>query len=178
MSICFFDRKSTSIAALPLSLATQLATPFAVYFTAELAVNGFTWDALVATWAEKNRHDGVRPASLIQAILPGLRGWWAPAIGTMPPEYPSASAAVCSGFAAGLGPLGGDRLNLSVPLPAGSVGGGLPDQPLTLTWANLHDMAAACGDSHLWGGLHFRDAIPAGANLGRRVVKEVLAVVA
>ncbi|KAK1862317.1 hypothetical protein I4F81_004891 [Pyropia yezoensis] len=179
VALRFFDRKSTSIAAIPLGLVTQLATPFADYLTAELAVNAFTWDALIATWAEKVRHDAVRPASLIPAILPAARGRWAPAIRTMPhQEYPSASAAICSGFAAVLGPLGGDRLNLSVPLAAGSVGGGLPGGPLTLTWPHLDAMAAACGDSRLWGGLHFRDAIKAGDSLGRRVAKEVLAVVA
>ncbi|GAB0494823.1 hypothetical protein MMPV_006119 [Pyropia vietnamensis] len=179
VSIRFFDRKSTSIAAVPAGLISQLGMPFADYLVVELALNAFTWDALIATWAEKLRHDAVRPASLIPAILPSVRGRWAPAIRTMPhAEYPSASAAICTGFAAVLDPLGGDRLNLSVALPAGFVGGGLPVEPLTLRWQSLSEMATACGDSRLWGGLHFRDAIDAGADLGRRVAKEVLAAVA
>lgn len=179
VSIRWFDRKSTSIAAIPLALVTQLATPFADYLVAEFAVNAFTWDALIAVWAEKLRHDAVRPASLIPAILPETRGRWAPAIRTMPhAEYPSASAAICTGFATVLDPLGGDRLNLSVPLPAGSVGGGLPSTPLTLRWDSLGEMAAVCGESRFWGGLHFRDAVDAGTDLGRRVANEVLAATA
>lgn len=173
--IRWFDRKTQSIAGLPIRLFVLGGMSFADYLTVELALNAFTWDATIAVWAEKVRHDAVRPATLIPEILGHTRDGAAftSVIRTMPhAEYPSASAAICSGFSHILAAAGGDALNLSVPLPAGAVGGDLP--ATTLTFKDTHDLAAQCGESRIWGGLHFPDAVKAGSRLGVAVAKEVL----
>lgn len=173
--IRWFDRKTQSIAGLPIRLFVLGGMSLADYLTVELALNAFTWDATIAVWAEKVRHDAVRPATLIPEILGHTRDGAAftSVIRTMPhAEYPSASAAICSGFSHILAAAGGDALNLSVPLPAGAVGGDLP--ATTLTFKDTHDLAAQCGESRIWGGLHFPDAVKAGSRLGVAVAKEVL----
>lgn len=174
--IRWFDRKSQSIAFLP-PLLRVAGMPLADYLTLEFALNAFTWDATVAVWAEKVRHDAVRPASLVPSILRGSRRGRAftSAIRTMPhQEYPSASAALCAGFSHILRAAGGDTINLSVPLPAGAVGGGLPATDTVLTFGSTAEMAAECGESRLHGGLHFPAAVREGARLGVAVAKEVL----
>jgi len=178
--ITWFDRKASSIAALPLRLLER-QLPFADYLALEFALGAFSWDATVAVWGEKLRHDAVRPASLIPSILRRTRAGaaWAPAIRTMPhAEYPSASAAICSGFALLFRTAGGDALNLTVPFAAGAVGDGLPAAPFVERFADAAAIATACADSRVWGGLHFPDAVDAGQKLGEAVAKEVLAVVA
>lgn len=179
--IRWFDRKSQSIAGLPVQLLAKGVVSLADYLTFELALNAFTWDATIAVWAEKVRHDAVRPATLVPAILGHTRDGAAftSAIRTMPhAEYPSASAAICSGFSHIFAAAGGGKLNLTVPLAAGEVGGGLPATATALTFRDPAQMAAVCGESRLWGGLHFPDAVDAGARLGVAVAKEVLRVVA
>lgn len=175
----WFDRKSQSIATLPVQLIIQRGMSLADYLSVELALNAFGWDATIAVWAEKVRHDAVRPATLIPAILGHTREGVAftSAIRTMPhAEYPSASAAICSGFSHIFALAGGDGLNLSVPIPAGFAGRDLP--ATTLTFRDPDDMAAMCGESRIWGGLHFPDAVKAGSRLGVAVAKEVLRTVA
>jgi hypothetical protein len=39
----------------------------------------------------------------------------------------------------------------------------------TLNWATGTDLARDCGDSRLWGGVHFRPAITAGHALGEQL---------
>lgn len=177
--IRWFDRKSSSIGMLPAQLLIQTAMPLSDYLVVEMALNAFTWDATIAVWAEKVRHDAVRPASLIPAILRHTRDGAAftSTIRTMPHgEYPSASAAICAGFSHIFAAAGGGALNLSIPLPAGYAA---PDTPaMTLTFNDPGDMAAQCGQSRLWGGLHFADAVDAGSRLGVAVAKEVLRTVA
>jgi len=40
---------------------------------------------------------------------------------------------------------------------------------ITIGWATWSDFARDCGLSRLWGGVHFRAAIDAGDELGRRI---------
>jgi len=177
----FFDRKSTSIARFPTRLLTRLGQPLADYLVAEAALNSFAWDATIVTWSEKLRHDAVRPATLVPAIL-----WHDPrgaaftsTIRTMPHgEYPSGSATVCAGFAAVLSAFGGDALNVSFTLRPGQVGGGLPTATETVDLGSLAAVASTCAASRLWGGLHFPDAVAAGETLGKAVAAEVLKVMA
>lgn len=177
----WFDRKSPSIANLVVQLFLQDVMSLADYLTVDLALSAFTWDVTIAVWAEKLRHDAVRPATLVPAILGHTRDGAAftSAIRTMPhAEYPSASAATCSGFAHIFTAASGGAVNLTVPLAAGEVGGGLPATATALKFRDADQIAALCGQSRLWGGLHFPDAVDAGARLGVAVAKEVLRVVA
>lgn len=141
-------------------------------------------NATIAVSSEKMRHDAVRPASLIPAMLRNTTDGaaFALAIRTMRhKEYSSASAAICAGFVHILSALGQGSPKITpirIPLTAGKVGSGLPAEGTIFTFADINEVSDLCRDSPVWGGLHFPHAVTAGKSLGVAVAKEVLSVMA
>ena len=87
-------------------------------------------------------------------------------------EYPSGSSCLCQGIAdyanAFLTHTGVTLPPLQHVAPAGSSKvepGTTPAQDVTLTYATVDALAAACGASRLDGGMHFTGAVQAGADL-------------
>ncbi|CAM9691475.1 unnamed protein product [Sphacelaria rigidula] len=73
-------------------------------------------------------------------------------------EYPSASACICQVFAEQIIPsVGSDEISPPLDFPIG------PDN--VLTFGSWSEISQACSDSRLWGGLHFPEAVLAGAEL-------------
>ena len=80
------------------------------------------------------------------------------------PEYPSASACFCASVAQAMRCyLGSDELEWKFPVIPGSsrVEPGMPQSPLTLEYATWSKLEARCGESRVWGGVHFQAAVDA-----------------
>uniref|UniRef100_A0A7S3Z7G8 Vanadium-dependent haloperoxidase NapH1-like second helical-bundle domain-containing protein n=1 Tax=Lotharella globosa TaxID=91324 RepID=A0A7S3Z7G8_9EUKA len=101
-----------------------------------------------------------------------------PVIRTMPhSEYPSASACVCQAFFDALADkLGSD--SITPPATLGIQAGGTRNSPglrpvedVNLIFNLWSEMNTLCGQSRLFGGMHFTKAVPAGANLCKNIGK-------
>lgn len=190
-----FDDKTRSLAPLPAAVATAANLSYPAFVAMEFAANAGIYDALTVVWAEKLRHDAVRPATLVPRILPSWGGGvgggaaFVPTIRTMPhSEYPSGSSCFCRVFTDALAAFvpRGRWPRLAHTFPAGHPidggaaaaaaaanrpGGTRPaaprvlKAPLTVTWRSLRAVADDCSASRLWGGLHFPPAVAAGEAL-------------
>lgn len=150
------------------------------------------FDAGIATWHYKLRYDAVRPFTAIRYLYgdQNVTAWGGPGQGTVTdikgnewrsyletsdhPEYPSTSTAFCGALAqAARRFTGSDALGLSIRVARGAsvVEPGItPRADTTLgPWETLTEWEQECGLSRLLGGVHFRSAIDAGRDLGRRV---------
>eukprot|EP00752_Nemacystus_decipiens_P008074 g7217.t1 len=126
----------------------------------------------------KIRHDAPRPPSVIKRklgdeLVETYAGpdegvgtikaeEWQPFIRTMPhSEYPSASACLCEAFTEQIRFWldGRDEIEPPLQFPPPELGG-----PVVVfsRWSEISEM---CGQSRVWGGMHFEGAVPAGAEL-------------
>ncbi|CAN0483832.1 unnamed protein product, partial [Ectocarpus sp. 12 AP-2014] len=89
---------------------------------------------------------------------------WEPFIRTMPhSEYPSASACLCEGFARQIENfLGDDKIEPALQFPPGPPPASLN---ASLEFTSWSEISQVCGDSRVWGGIHFAGAVLAGAEL-------------
>lgn len=141
-------------------------------------------DAVILSWREKVKHDLIRPTSVVQDLQQKrIRSWkgpfagigkmsaqdWQPWIRTMPhSEFPSGSGCICTVIAQYVEAFTTERYNItSFPttwkFEAGSskVEPGLkPTMPVTLQFANMIELRDLCGQSRIWGGMHFRKSVP------------------
>ena len=150
------------------------------------------FDAGIVTWQEKTRHDAVRPITAIQYLyadetVPTFNGRtvqgseWQPYVITSDhPEYPSATTCFCAAQAEAWKRYhGGDdaipdingngqpddlagvlRQGTSVHEP-----GITPRADLQVSFATWSEYKETCGDSRVWSGVHFRDAVDASLNV-------------
>lgn len=176
--VAWFDQKGQSLAFLPLRVAAATEMSFTEYLIAELAVNVAVYNSMLVVWQEKLRADAVRPATLVPRILGGgLGAAFAPSIRTMPhSEYPSASACVCTAFTDALRYFGGDAPEVShvFEFPPNRFRPGVPRRPLTIRFSSLAAISSTCGDSRVWGGLHFLPAVAEGHRLCKGIADEVV----
>ncbi len=190
MTAELFNNKIASLGFSAVFAALSRGLSLIQFIHLDFATNLAAFDAGIAVWNEKARHDAVRPFSAIQYLY-GRRpvtAWGGPGKGTVNdlpavdwkeyldvadhPEYPSGSAAFCAAHAqAARRFLGSDVLNWSVPAPMGSsrVEPGItPATSIMLgPWPTWTAFETDCGLSRLWGGVHFRPAIEEGWLLGR-----------
>jgi len=123
------------------------------------------FDAFISTWDEKYRSNYIRPVTAIQGLLSPT---WQPLLQTPPfPEYPSGHSVISSASAVILTRLYGDRFhyidNVEKPF-------GIPDRE----FYSFSDAANEAAMSRLYGGIHFRQAIENGIELGKMVGNKVL----
>lgn len=158
----------------------------------DFLTNLAAFDTAIVVWKEKRRYNTVRPFSAIRYTYDNSKvtAWGGPGRGTVSdikgkewrsylqtadhPEYPSGSSALCHAHAtAATLYMGTNELGWAVPAPAGSSviePGITPATDLTLgPWATWDEFAEECGLSRLWAGVHFMDAITAGAAIGEVV---------
>ncbi|KAJ9448098.1 hypothetical protein DIPPA_70219 [Diplonema papillatum] len=147
--------------------------------------NMAAFDAGIFVWNEKRRWDAVRPFSAIKHVYGDdlVSGWGGPGQGTVDmkatdwkslfeeadhPEYPSASTCFCFAHAQSLRKyFGNDVLNYPVEWAAGSSlsePGILPAADTTIVFPTWTEFAQDCGDSRVWGGVHFQASIDAAAD--------------
>lgn len=141
-------------------------------------------DAVVITWREKVRHSLVRPTSYSKHVVEekNVPFWdgteistklWTPFIRVMPhAEYPSGSAAICTVAYEYTQRLvqdvyGDDDLTTLWTYKAGSTkwAKGFPEEDFVETLDTLKDLQQQCGQSRLWGGMHFTASIEAAETL-------------
>jgi hypothetical protein len=149
------------------------------------------FDTLIPIWAEKRRHDAVRPFSAIRYLYGDepVTAWGGPGVGVVDditgnewqsylavpdhPEYPSISTALCEANAeANRLYLGTDELGWTLPRAKGSSfvePGTTPASDIELHFATWTEFAEICGESRLWGGLHFQAAIDVARPVGKRI---------
>lgn len=98
------------------------------------------------------------------------------------PEYPSASTGACVTHASAMQSyLGDDDLSWDVEFEAGSSRiepGALPPRNVSYRIKTFSDFAFECGESRMWAGVHFQDAIdsikPIATKIGQMATKFVL----
>jgi hypothetical protein len=158
-----------------------------------------TFDVLVAVWHQKVKYDAVRPVSAITHVYGSrpVTAWGGVGMGTvhdMPadewasylnvadhPEYPSASAALCSAEAQSTRRFfGDDVLDWRFTVPAGGTlvePGITPANDVELYWPTWTDFVNDCADSRVWGGVHFpktqQRSVPFGEQFGDRAYEYV-----
>lgn len=147
----------------------------------ELISNMAVFDTMIVVWKEKKRWDAVRPFSAIKYLYGDqpLTAWGGPYNGTVydipasewrhylpvadHPEYPSASTGACVSHAEAMKLwLGSDELNWPVTFEQGSSRiepGYSPVRNFTVLLPTFSHFGEECGQSRLWGGVHFQDAI-------------------
>ncbi|KAI0561546.1 PAP2/haloperoxidase-like protein [Gracilaria domingensis] len=153
-----------------------------------LAANIVTFDATVAVWKEKIRHDAIRPTGQTMDLLLGddsVEVWggpgrdntrirprdWQPLIRTMPhSEFPSGSACVCEALIehALIFSEGRDEFPYNVTFTKGSskfYPGRVPAENVTIPINRLSEWSRLCGESRLWAGVHFEPSVSAGQRL-------------
>lgn len=159
----------------------------------DFVANVAAFDSSIAVWHQKTKYDAVRPWTAVSYVYGDQKvtAWGGPGKGTVSdipanqwasylpvadhPEYPSGSAAFCAAHAYVMQKwFNSDELNWSVSIPKGASTyerGFTPQQDTQLhfpTWSKLKE---ECGNSRLYGGVHFPDSISAGFNIGDRVGK-------
>jgi hypothetical protein len=187
-----FDNKMRSLSSSVTYLAETDHYTLDQFIVLDFLVNLAAFDAGIATWFHKLRHDAVRPFSAIRHLHGDrpVTAWGGPGRGTVTditgrewrgylntadhPEYPSGSAAFCSAHAqASRRFTGTDHLGQIVPVARGAATiepGVTPAADTVLgPWHTWTQWETECGQSRLWGGVHFPDAITAGHTLGNRV---------
>jgi hypothetical protein len=168
-----------------------LGLAFEDYCTFLAGIDAAEHDSVLQVWREKVRFDRVRPTTVIQRwgddeinTFNGNSASTDPEnikardfqsiIRVMPhSEYPSGSASICTAYAEyvdlytqefygtklSLLPVGPNAINYGCddPTSAFAYGCGAPFHV-----QNMVDLAHICGESRLWGGMHFTKAVEAG----------------
>lgn len=187
----FFDHKFNSIFSAASSVIDLLDLSLQESVVIEFATNAASFDTAIAVWKNKRKYDAVRPFSAIKFIYRDhqVTAWGGPGKGTVydipasqwqsylsvadHPEYPSATASFCAAHGQVMRRLHGENnLNFSVVIPQGSSRvepGVTPASPIELSWSNWSDLEYDCGQSRLWGGVHFPASIPAGIDIGHEI---------
>ncbi|HMH20292.1 MAG TPA: vanadium-dependent haloperoxidase [Puia sp.] len=123
------------------------------------------FDAILGAWDEKYRSNYIRPITAIQQTIAPT---WQPVLQTPPfPEYPSGHSVISMASATVLTGLYGDDFHYvdSVEKPYG-----LPERP----FRSFFEAANEAAISRLYGGIHFREAIDNGKDLGKTIGSNVL----
>lgn len=181
--------RSLGFAALFVTLSRGMSLMEFVHY--DFLTNLAAFDVGIIVWQEKTRWDSVRPFSAIRHLYGDdeITAWGGPGMGTVDditgaewrsylgvadhPEYPSGSSAFCNAHAqASRLYLGGDEFGWVVPNPAGSSlvePGVTPAVDTDLVYETFTEFAETCGQSRVWGGVHFEDAVLASIPLGEEI---------
>lgn len=191
MTAELFDDKIRSLGFSSIFAALSRGLSVIEFVHYDFIANVAAFDTGIVMWQEKTRYDAVRPFSAIRFLFgeSHITAWGGPGKGTVNdlpanqwrsylpvadhPEYPSGSTGFCEAHAqASRLFFGDDQLGWSVPAPAGSSviePGTTPSRDINLLLDTWTDFAEDCGNSRLWGGVHFPDAIENMRHLGREI---------
>lgn len=126
-------------------------------------------DALIGVFDAKYHYNFWRPATAIRnGDMDGndatMRdATWAPLIDSpMHPEYPSGHAILAGAVGAVLkADGGGNRMELATSSPSA--------KGATRRWSDADDFVREVADSRIYAGIHYRSAIDAGVQMGKRI---------
>ena len=123
-------------------------------------------DAFIVTWRLKYQYNLIRPIAFIKKYIDNQ---WEPAILTPPfPEFPSGHSAQTSTMATILTAKLGENISF-IDYSKYFVG---PPKTFPSFWT----AARECSISRIYGGIHFRDAIEQGEEVGKIVGKNTLSL--
>lgn len=121
-------------------------------------------DVVILSWKEKIRWDRIRPTSLVQLLddkqVTSFAGThdakdWVPLIRVMPhAEYPSGSGCICLGVAQFIDTF------LIKEYSVSSIATSWEFNNYPFSFNNMTELANVCGESRLWGGMHFSKSVP------------------
>lgn len=198
LSAELFDDKIEALGTTALHVAQRHRFDVQRFVEYDFLANVAAFDATIAVWHNKRRFDAVRPATAIRFLHAGdiIDAWAGPGLGTseqlgdhwesyLPtadhPEYPSASTAMCHAHAvASQRWFESDALEWSVRRKVGESKiepGVVPARDLELRFDTWTEFAETCGESRVWGGVHFADAVTAGAAIGSAVAERAVDLV-
>ncbi|WP_405716393.1 hypothetical protein OG264_39410 (plasmid) [Streptomyces xanthophaeus] len=140
-----------------------------------------TFEPLIAAWHQKAKYDSCRPVTAIRHVYgkSKITAWGGPGKGTVDdiranewrsylnvgdhPEYPSGSTTLCSATSqAARRFFDSDDLDWTIDYAAGSTlveAGQTPAKDLSITFATWTDFTRTCGNSRVWGGVHFQKTV-------------------
>ncbi len=134
----------------------SLATADIAYAKAGIAL----WDATVVCWRSKFTYNQLRPVTYIQAHIDNT---WLPLIGTPAhPEYPAAHAFITSSIMEVLSSVFGRHYSFTDhtydfrSFPARN-------------YSSFEDAALECGESRVYGGIHYQPSVDVGHAAGSLV---------
>eukprot|EP01025_Chloroclados_australasicus_P067016 TRINITY_DN925_c0_g2_i1.p1 TRINITY_DN925_c0_g2~~TRINITY_DN925_c0_g2_i1.p1 ORF type:complete len:552 (-),score=70.24 TRINITY_DN925_c0_g2_i1:600-2255(-) len=194
MLIYQFDSKLRILALLAFNFArAQTVKDNNRQLLTQVGVEIALYDSTILAWKEKLLHDAVRPPSIIAHLYGDelVEAWggigkgsmqikakeFSPYVRTMPhSEFPSASACVCEAMTEFMIQVekGNDPVDvpLAAPFPKGSSSiepGVVPEKDLVVVFESYQEVSEMCGESRLWGGMHFRPAVEAARQLCKGV---------
>eukprot|EP00798_Chlamydomonas_sp_ICE-L_P005034 gene5034-34821_t len=146
-------------------------------------------DSIILTWREKIRFDLVRPTTVVQGMgdmeinsfkrpnegtgkMSALD--WNPYIRTMPhSEYPSGSGCICTVVSEYVDAFVDDQYGIPsfktswkfAPGSSKVEPGTTPAKEIVLEFDNMSQLRDLCGESRIWGGMHFQASVPASYQL-------------
>ncbi len=185
-----FNDKIRSLGFAELFVSTSRNWTTEEFVLYDTMANIAAFDAGILIWAEKRRHDAVRPFSAIRHLYGNalVTAWAGVGHGTQSipatqwrsyldvadhPEYPSASASFCAAVAqASRLYLQSDTLGWFIPEAQGSSviePGVTPRRNITIGWNTWTQFSEDCGRSRFWSGVHFEASIPAGQAIGTQI---------
>jgi len=175
-AITLFDDKLKVRRVLQDAITEQFGVPghmsFQEYLVFLIGISSAEIDGLVQAWAEKVKHDLVRPTTVIKhwdddnlLTFGGDRNADGPTnikardfeafIRVMPHgEFPSGSSCLCSTYKEFVDKWTMEKYNGTI-MNFGNVYN-------DLTFNDMTELMEMCGESRLWGGMHYEAAIPAG----------------
>lgn len=141
----------------------SLATAAEAYTKAGIAI----WDATIVCWRSKYKYSQLRPVTYIQQHIDNA---WLPLIGTPPhPEFPAAHAFITSSVMEVLSSMFGNNYRFTDHtydfrnFPARS-------------YTSFEQIAIECGESRVYGGIHYQQSVDIGHVFGEIIGKAVAAI--
>ncbi|MBV9989488.1 MAG: vanadium-dependent haloperoxidase [Chitinophagaceae bacterium] len=123
------------------------------------------YDAFIACWDEKYRSNVVRPVTVINELID--RGW-SPFLQTPPfPEYTSGHSTITAAAATVLAHLYGEKFPFQDTSDLRYIG-------MQRHFESFQQAAAEASISRVYGGIHYRNSVDAGAEAGRKVGAYIL----
>jgi hypothetical protein len=186
-----FDNKLTSLGLSQFFISTTRGHDLDQFIQLAFLTNVAAFDAGIAIWDNKVHYDAVRPVSAISHLYGDRRvtAWGGPGRGTVRDitgnqwrgylntadhaDYPSGSAGFCAAHAQAMRRfLRSDELGWSVPVARGSSRiepGVTPASDIAVSFPTWSQFEYLCGQSRLYGGVHFQPAIDAIKPVGHRI---------
>lgn len=123
------------------------------------------YDAFIACWDEKYRSNVVRPVTVINEIID--KGWVA-YLQTPPfPEYTSGHSTITASAAEVLSHLYGNKFAFQDTSDLRYIG-------MQRHFNSFHEAAAEASISRVYGGIHYRNSVDAGAEAGKKVGAHII----
>jgi len=189
MELELFDSKFTSL--LPMQIEWTVKNKFSSFdfWFYDMALVTAMYDATMLVWREKVSFNAVRPPTVVHELkgdkkvktyggpfvgAKKIKAFdWQPYIRTMPhAEYPSGSSCVCTAYAEVMQLLTGKdstgKFTVGKSFEAGSSKaepGQVPSSSIDFVYNTWSEVQHVCGQSRLYGGMHFSKAVKAGEDL-------------